>query len=149
MRTDPKNGHSFPSLRALEAVQKACPQLVDGGAAAPAAGSGGGAAPAADGGGSVRAVPPSGGAGVSPVSAAGSGVPVATAGTTGTLQSGLEAAGEPGSVTGPVVTRPDTDVERASGCSIDRSARGNRGGVALAFAGLVLSIGARQRRRTR
>jgi subtilisin family serine protease len=171
-RMDPKNGNTFPSIRAMPAVQSACPSVggaAGGGAGAAAAAGAGAAAPAAGGGGGTAApsLPAGGGAGVGVATGtvtgtgiagamASSGVGVgAAAGTTATAAhagtgaastSQLGAAGVPSTLPNSSRVGDGAGASSGGGCEVVRGRRqGSEWGGLLVLA--VVVLGVRRRRR--
>ena len=143
-RMDPKNGNTFPSIRAMPALESACPSLGGAagggaagagalaGAAAPAAGSGGSAAApglpgSAAGSGAGAPTGPSAGTGVTGGvgvgAAAGTSATAPHAGTGAAGSSPLGAAGAPS--TSPSATRGGEGAGSSSGggCGVARERR--------------------------
>lgn len=173
-RMDPKNGNTFPSIRAMPAVQAACPSLggaAGGGAGATAAaGAGAGAivgagAPAAGGGGSTAAPGLPGGGGAGAGAATGTGITgakpssgvgvgaaagaVAMASRAGTGAAGtspLGAAGAPSALPSSSRVGEGAGAGSSGGCGVVREGRQGSGWGALMVLGAIV-LGLRIRRR--
>lgn len=144
MRVDPKNGKSFPSLRAFEAVSAACSMAMAGGGAAAGSGSAGVAAPADVPAATTTGVDTAGiPAAVSPV--AGSPSSPAVAGTTSHTGSSMGAAISGTGASAPMV---QAATPQQTGCSCHVSARSHRHSFAPAWFSFALAaLGWRRRTR--